>query len=75
MAEWCRLQPLLNRNVEIARRERVGLRPDDLMPDALKSEAQKLADQYDPAELIDGPSPDDPMRTVRCTARCELPLM
>lgn len=47
------LQPYFGRNNEIARRTALGKRSDELLPDALKSEAQILVEQFDPNDLID----------------------
>jgi hypothetical protein len=47
------LQPFFSRNSEIERRRLLGKRSDELMPHALKSEAQLLVEQFDPNELID----------------------
>lgn len=47
------LQPFFSRNNEIERRRQLGKRSDELMPQALKSEAQLLVEKFDPNDLID----------------------
>ena len=46
------LQPFFGRNREIERRKQLGKRFDELVPAALKSEAQLLVEEYDADELI-----------------------
>jgi hypothetical protein len=55
------IQPFLNRNLEVDRRRRLGLRADELMPEALKSDAQKLVEHYGAAELVTDMDMEDMM--------------